>query len=116
MTRRVLVCGGRDYHDPERLWSVLDALHQREGIEVLITGGAPGADRLGWRWAVQRRIPRVTIEPDWRKHGKAAGPIRNRRMLWEGLPDLVLAFPGGTGTADMTAQARAKGVEVREIG
>lgn len=29
--------------------------------------------------------------------------------------DLVVAFPGGRGTADMVRQARARGVPVREV-
>jgi hypothetical protein len=49
---------------------------------------------------------------DWQKHGKAAGPIRNRQMLEDGKPDLVIAFSGGRGTANMISQARAAGVKV----
>ena len=37
-----------------------------------------------------------------------------RLMLDTGI-DLVIAFPGGTGTADMVRRARKAGVEVREI-
>ncbi|MEM9912925.1 MAG: hypothetical protein AAF922_19365 [Pseudomonadota bacterium] len=44
--------------------------------------------------------------------GRAAGPIRNKEMLDEGCPDLVVAFPGGRGTANMVKQAQAAGVEV----
>jgi hypothetical protein len=38
---------------------------------------------------------------EWERLGRKAGPIRNQRMLEEGKPDLVVAFPGGTGTAGM---------------
>jgi UDP-N-acetylmuramoylalanine-D-glutamate ligase len=61
------------------------------------------------------RIPVETYEADWDTHGKAAGPIRNKRMLDEGKPDLVVAFPGGRGTANMISQARKAGVEVIEV-
>ena len=37
------------------------------------------------------------------------------RMLEEGRPDLVIAFPGGRGTADLVARARRAGVEVMEV-
>ena len=53
--------------------------------------------------------------PDWEKHGRAAGPIRNKLMLDEGRPDLVVAFPGGRGTANMVKQASAASVEVIEV-
>jgi len=52
---------------------------------------------------------------NWRTHGKAAGPIRNQQMLDEGRPHLVVAFPGGTGTADMVRRAKAAGVPVMEV-
>lgn len=48
--------------------------------------------------------------------GRAAGPIRHQRMLDEGMPDLVLALPGGRGTADMVRHATLAGVEVIEVG
>jgi hypothetical protein len=43
------------------------------------------------------------------------GPIRNKPMLEEGKPDLVVAFPSGRGTANMMKQAREAGVPVRVI-
>ena len=48
------------------------------------------------------------FKADWDKFGRAAGPIRNAQMLREGKPDLVVAFPGGRGTANMVAQAKAR--------
>jgi predicted Rossmann-fold nucleotide-binding protein len=36
-------------------------------------------------------------------------------MLTKGKPDIVIAFPGGSGTADMICQARKAGVPVEEI-
>lgn len=60
-------------------------------------------------------VKHLPFEADWHTHGRAAGPIRNRRMIEEGKPDLVVAFPGGRGTANMVNQARAAGIEVREV-
>jgi UDP-N-acetylmuramoylalanine-D-glutamate ligase len=45
-------------------------------------------------------------------HGNAAGPIR---MLKEGKPNYVVAFPGGPGTRDMVNKAKAAGVPVVEV-
>lgn len=83
---------------------------------VVIQGGATGADQLARWWCVQRRVPYENYPPDWMKFGRAAGPIRNRRMIEKGQPDIVVAFPGGSGTADLVAKARAAGVKVLEIG
>lgn len=112
---RVLVCGGRDYTDKAYLWSVLDGLGPPEVTEI-ISGMAPGADTFAAEWAERSGFPLHRFPADWNKHGRAAGPIRNQQMLDEGKPDLVVAFPGGRGTADMVRRARAAGVEAIEVG
>jgi len=110
---RVLVCGGRDYNDGPAVSAAMAPIAYR--VEVLIEGGAVGADRQGKMWAMRRDIPVETFAADWKRYGNRAGPIRNQRMLDEGKPDLVVAFPGGRGTADMVRRAKAAGVEVREV-
>jgi hypothetical protein len=111
----VLVCGGRDYPFAQKVFEALDGVHGARHISLLIEGGAFGADRHGRGWAATEGIAFKTFHADWNAHGRAAGPIRNRRMLAEGKPDLVVAFPGGRGTADMVSAARAAGVEVIEV-
>lgn len=108
---RVLVCGGRDYQDSERVELEL-ALVQPT---LVIHGGARGADYLAFLWSQERGIPSECFAADWETYGRGAGPIRNARMLAEGKPDLVVAFPGGRGTEDMKRRARAAGVPVKEV-
>ena len=113
---RVLVCGGRGYTDRARAYAELDRLVPDNS--VIIVGGANGAYGLARDWFFARidRLSMIDHYPaEWGKHGRAAGPIRNQRMLDEGKPDLVVAFPGGRGTADMMARARNAGVNVVEI-
>jgi hypothetical protein len=110
--RRVLVCGGRDYIDSIHVCDVLGRLHEQWNISVLIHGDAPGADQRAKMWARSMKIPEVGYPADWKTHGKAAGPIRNQKMLDEMSPDVVVAFPGGRGTADMCRRARAHGIAV----
>src|SRR5215475_12388663 len=83
---RVLVCGGRDFDDLPLLGDVLERVHARH-----------------------------VIHADWGQFGSGAGPIRNSKMLAEGKPEMVLAFPGGRGTANMVKQARSAGVSVCEV-
>lgn len=112
----VLVCGGRDFDDEELLFSTLDDLSKNEcTITDIISGGARGADALAERWATLRGVARTTYPAQWKMQGKGAGMIRNLRMLVEGKPHLVVAFPGGKGTHNMTVVAMQHGVEVREI-
>jgi hypothetical protein len=114
---RVLICGGRDFVDSCFAWGVLDSLKReaKHDCLIVIQGGAPGADQIAREWCISRQVPFDNFPADWKTHGKAAGPIRNQRMLDKGRPDLVLAFPGGRGMADMVNRARAAGVEVREV-
>lgn len=112
---RVLVCGGREYTNAALLAQTLEASRRDRGIAVLIAGGAPGADSLAADWAVAQGIPCDVYMADWEGLGRKAGPIRNQRMLDEGKPDLVVAFPGGRGTADMVRPAKAIGLELLAI-
>lgn len=112
---RVLVCGGRDFTNVAYIWTMLDRLHNEHHFTAMIQGGAEGADYLANEWAKTKpEIARHVCKADWKSHGKAAGPLRNARML-EWKPDLVVAFPGGRGTADMILRAKAAGVSVVSI-
>ena len=113
---RVLVCGGRHYSDISRVWEILCGIEFERGpIQCLIHGNARGADTLARQWARTFQIYQWAFPAHWLEYGKAAGAIRNSQMLTEGKPDLVVAFPGGKGTADMVEKARMNGVEVMEI-
>ena len=112
---RVLVCGGRDFSDKALLENTLRLWHRVRGVDTIIEGNAHGADRMAGYWARKNRITNLKFPADWEAHGKAAGAIRNQQMLDEGKPDLVIAFPGGRGTADMVKRARKAGIEVMEV-
>jgi predicted Rossmann-fold nucleotide-binding protein len=104
---KVIVCGGRSFRDYPRLAKALN----NRGITEIIEGGASGADQCANRWAYWNLIRCTRVRADWGTYGRAAGPLRNAEML-KLKPDLVIAFPGGSGTANMVAQARAAGIEV----
>jgi hypothetical protein len=116
--RVIIVCGGRGYDDPVHVFRVLDELHAAEPIGLLRHGAAPGADRIADEWALARGVPRDPVPAEWGRYARPngrnpAGPIRNAAMLVrEPRPVLVVAFPGGDGTADMVRQSRRAGVEV----
>lgn len=102
---KVLVCGQRDFTDMVYLYRVLDALHAMHKFTAVVHGAARGADSLAQSWAVQRGVSVVPYPANWKKEGKAAGPIRNRKMLETEDPDLVVAFfvniKESKGTKDM---------------
>lgn len=117
MKKRILVCGGRDFgHTPDDRTLFLDtmALHA-DSPEILIHGCARGADTLADQWASKHAVPVLRFPARWQDEGHAAGPIRNSCMLKLGRPDLVIAFPGGDGTADLVAKARRAGIRVVDV-
>lgn len=109
---RILVCGGRDYGDKEKVYHILGGLQQ---VQEIIEGGARGADSLAEQYANDNSIPVRRFDADWKSFGRAAGPIRNKQMLEEGKPDMVIAFPGGKGTAHMVKIAKEANIPVKEI-
>ena len=127
---KVLVCGGRDYgyrynqktdkkerYEPEiaRLYKTLDLVRSSTSRPItIIQGEQRGADLLAKEWAESRGIKVEGYPADWEKHKKAAGPIRNKQMIDEGKPHLVIAFPGGNGTKNMVALAKRYGIPVKE--
>jgi hypothetical protein len=112
---RLLVCGGRDYDDLKSLGRAMNAACEGKTNVLVIHGGARGADYLASVIAFRAGVTVLKFPADWDRYGKAAGSIRNQQMLDEGKPDLVLAAPGGVGTADMVRRARKAGVPVIEM-
>src|SRR5437773_10858617 len=107
---RVLVCGGRDYNDSKTVQEVLDRLHEQTPFSCVIHGAARGADTLAGLWAKRNDVPVEAYAAAWSTYGRAAGMIRNEQMLHDARPDLVVAFPGGAGTAHTVRMRRRAGV------
>lgn len=105
---RLLVCGGRDYADKKVVYDILLNIQPTE----ICQGGATGADFLAKQFAEHWKVPCQEFKADWKKYGKAAGPIRNKQMLEEFDPDMVVAFPGGSGTQNMIKLATEAGKKV----
>lgn len=107
---RVVICGGRDYrlNKEDREW--LAYLHSIYDFTEVLCGEARGADTGGKVWAEFTGIPVRSFPALWDVHGKRAGFIRNAEMAAES--DMVVAFPGGNGTADMVSRAERKGIPV----
>lgn len=117
--QRILVCGDRNWTNFQKILDELSKENQREPVEAVIHGAAQGADTLGGNAAERLGIPVLSFPADWRKHGRSAGPIRNRHQFNEGKPTLGLAFhdflENSKGTKDMVSVMRAGGVPVRVI-
>lgn len=98
---RVAVIGSRTFNDYDEVKSVLSTLK----ITLLISGGAKGADSLGEKYAKENNIETKIFYPDWSKHGKKAGFLRNSDIINEA--ELIIAFWDGhsKGTKDSLDKA-----------
>jgi hypothetical protein len=131
--RLILVCGGRHYTDAwaieQELLSFCDDERRPDTDVTIMHGDAPGADRLAGEVATALGFPVFPVPADWegpccdtckkghrrisrtgRSYCPAAGVYRNERMLGYG-PAMVIAMPGGKGTAHMLEIAKAAGVD-----
>jgi hypothetical protein len=122
MPIRIGVTGGRDYTDQEQLEKTMDMVlkeflwHPLENF-IIVHGDARGADFLAKEWAISRGIaqePHKVTKADIDQHGKYAYILRNQEMADSGL-DVLVAFPGGNGTANMRAECHERGIRVIQV-
>jgi hypothetical protein len=112
---RLLICGDRKWNNHLAIAKRLRKI--KHEVDIVITGACEGADNMADSIADVLGIDRVQYPANWSGRGKAAGPIRNTRMLTDGKPNLVWAFhhdlTKSKGTLDMVTQARNAGIEVK---
>ena len=109
---RLLICGSRTWLD----WKAIEReiLKRRKEIDVIIHGGARGADSAAGMIGHRLSIKVIVFQAQWDKLGRSAGPKRNQQMLDEGKPDEVWAFSqdlkNSRGTKDMVHRATRAGI------
>ena len=116
---KIAVTGGRAYADHTTLAAALMVFdppaHPHQPKPVLLVGDATGADAMAVSFARTFKWDLEIFEADWETYGPSAGPRRNAEILtWH--PDVLLAFPGGLGTANMVEQARRAGIPTFFVG
>lgn len=112
----VLVCGSRMWRAKDGIKGALRTrLSELPKNTVVVSGAAQGADLYADQVASELGYDRLIVPANWTRHGKMAGPIRNRVML-DMKPELVLAYPypgqASGGTFDTVTEARRRGIEV----
>ena len=114
---RVLICGDRNWVDEGTIEDYIKALPPGS---IVIQGFCKGADKIARRLAQKHGYSILDFPAKWNRYGRGAGPIRNKQMLDEGKPDLVVAFHNdlsrSKGTADMIKQARKQSIPVEVRG
>jgi hypothetical protein len=133
---KVIIAGSRSFDDYELAEERLDFFFSKQLPTEIISGGCSdkngrltftrkdgakvyGADGIGEKWADRRGIPVKVFLADWKKHGRAAGPIRNSGMGEYCTPheDGAIVFWNGhsTGSGDMVRKAKKYHLELREV-
>lgn len=113
---RILVCGDRNWHNREIIRNELIKFLPDASNTIIIHGAARGADTIAGLIGAGLGMKVLAFPAEWHKYGRAAGPIRNQRLLDEGKPEMVLAFHNNIheskGTKDMVSRARKAGLKV----
>jgi len=112
---QVIIAGGRDFRDYNRLKEKCDIIFSRKKPTAILSGMANGADSLGIRYAEERGFPVKKFPTHWDFFGKRAGMVRNQAMLREA--DALIAFWDGvsSGTGNMISIATNAGIPIRVV-
>jgi predicted Rossmann fold nucleotide-binding protein DprA/Smf involved in DNA uptake len=112
---KLAIVGSRSFTDYEALEKELDSICESVKVTCVVSGGAKGADSLGQRYAESKGIDTQIFLPDWEKHGKAAGFIRNKDIIANS--DFCVAFWDGKskGTLSSIELAKKQGIPVKVV-
>lgn len=109
---KIIICGDRNWNN---YWGIYDVISRLDRNSVIIHGAARGADHMAGTIAKNLGFKVISVPADWEQYGRAAGPIRNKKML-DMEPELVIAFHtdirNSKGTKHMVEIAQKKGVKV----
>lgn len=90
---KLAIVGSREFNDYIKFKNVIIEYFDVPKITKIISGGARGVDTLAERFADENDISTLIFKPDWNKHGKSAGFIRNKDIVKSA--DVVIAVWNG---------------------
>ena len=90
---KVAIVGSRDFDDYSQLHYVIDRIRLMYSVDGFVSGGAKGADSFAKTYADSCKIPIEVIKPDWDKYPRAAGFIRNKKIVEAA--NIIVAFWDG---------------------
>jgi len=113
---KLIIAGGRNlFRGISEIQEDLNNYELYENLNEVISGGATGIDNCGEEFAKERYIGIKEFPADWDKHGKAAGPIRNRQMAEYGDALLLIWDGKSRGSANMKKEMEKLGKPVYEV-
>jgi len=111
----IIVCtGGRDHDEPTVVEMTLLDLNPKG---VIVGDCSTGVDLYVRTLCDYNKILYTVFKADWSKHGKSAGPLRNKEMVKMGkmLGATLVAFKGGKGTANCIKEAENVGLTIMRV-
>lgn len=116
--KRIIIAGSRGFNNYDFLVKVIDAVimdNYKDEEITIVSGGARGADKLGEKYAKEKKYELLVFPAEWNKFGKRAGYIRNEQMALNA--DVLVAFWDGTsrGTNHMINLGKKHNLDVFEI-
>lgn len=112
---KLIIAGSRNLGGQFIRHKIFQELLNIGSVTEVLSGGCNGVDLEGEAVARFMDLPIRRFLPDWKTHGKAAGPIRNAEMAKEADVLLVVWNVRSRGSRDMIQKMRALNKPVYEV-
>lgn len=112
---KIIVCGSRNWTSFDKIRKVLKKLNKNT---IIVEGACRGADYIAGIIAKNLGLNVIEVPAEWEKYGKAAGHIRNKKMLGMGVSKIIAFHEDiakSKGTLNMVNQAIKAGIPVLQI-
>lgn len=107
---KIAIVGSRDF---TRLDAVRQFVWEQERTTVIVSGGATGVDSAAVQEAKRLGMPHEVHLPDWNRHGRRAGALRNQEIV-DAAHEVVAFWDGkSAGTKITMDMARRAGKRLR---
>ncbi|ARF12205.1 protein of unknown function DUF2493 [Klosneuvirus KNV1] len=101
------IVGYRGFTDYEKFSQLVDEYIEEIGSpEFIISGGAKGTDTMAEKYAQDHNIQTKIFKPDWEKHGKGAGIMRNTDIIQNSTHVIAFLSQKSIGTIDSINKAK----------
>lgn len=112
---KLAIVGYRNYNDYNDFSNKINNWIKEKNITVgtIISGGASGTDSLAERYAKENKIKIIIYHADWNKYGKAAGPLRNTKIVDNSTHVVAFVSKNSIGTYDTINKAKNKKLIVK---
>ena len=90
---KITIGGCRDYNNYDEFKKFVDDYIEKMNIDdeiVIVSGHCSGVDMMAEKYAEEKGFVTEIFPADWKRYGRAAGPVRNKIMVDK--CDRVIAF------------------------